>query len=97
VSNEGAITSRVHRAWLGTGMGHVAKRGPLDEQGTVAKSRLMRRLRSKFRSNFLHVIARTRLQPRLTSMPTTGRHVRPRETMGNALTEAGLTDPLDRI
>jgi len=31
VSNEGAITSRVHRAWLGGGMwwGHVAKRGLL--------------------------------------------------------------------
>jgi len=37
VSNEGAITSRVHRAWLGGGMwwGHVAKRGPLNEQGPV--------------------------------------------------------------
>jgi hypothetical protein len=67
----------------------------------------MRRLRSKFRSNFLHVIARTLvlMYPRLTSAAPTNVNAddralcRPRETSGNALTESGLTGayPLDRI
>jgi hypothetical protein len=54
----GSITSRVHRAWLVSGMWWVTSPSE-DPLMDLCKVQLMRRLRSKFRSNFLHVIART--------------------------------------
>jgi len=79
-------------------VGHVAKRGRLDEQGPV-QTPFNGPPSLEFRSIFLHVIARTNVDVLTSAAPTNVNaddraSCTPSRDYGEFLTEAGLTRPV---